>query len=165
MELEQLVAALGLPAGSTFATALNHIAKMKSDQTIALNQAQNPPLDKFVPRADYQVALNRAESAENGLKEVKQAELDVAINSEIDGALKAGKITPATKDYYIAQCRQEGGLEKFKEFVKLAPAVAGDTGLDDKHPGTGDLALNSEQQKVADLFGNSAEDLKKYGTD
>lgn len=161
--LKKLLVALGLPETTTEDVAINHVITLKSDHAIALNQAKNPSLDLFVPRAEYATALNRATTAETELASIKTADLETAINTEIDAALAAGKITPATKEYYIAQCRQEGGLDRFKDFVKVAPAVAGASGLDRKDPNKGDLALNSESQKVADMFGNSAEDIKKYG--
>ena len=136
---------------------------LKGDLTVALNSAASPPLDKFVPKADYDLALNRAADAEGKLSAVAQATLETAINTEITAALAAGKITPATQEYHIAQCRQEGGLERFKAFVAAAPAVAVNSQLDTKRPGIEDTALNAEQEKVAGLFGNSAEDLAKYG--
>ncbi|MBT0664772.1 hypothetical protein KI809_10715 [Geobacter pelophilus] len=163
MTLEELLQALGLPAGTTFAAALNHIAQMKTSLATALNHANNPPLDKFVPKADYDLALNRAVTAESTLTTLKTEQLDVAINTEIDAALKAGKITPSTKDYHIANCRQEGGLERFKAFVATAPAVVQDSTLDGKKVPESGVALNAEEQQIADMFGNSPEDLKKYG--
>lgn len=163
MELEQLVSALGLPAGTTFAAALNHISQMKTSLVTALNAAQSPSLDKFVPKADYDLALNRATTAEGKLEAQAKEALETAINSEIDAALKAGKITPATRDYHVAQCRQEGGLDRFKAFCQAAPTVAGESNLDGKKPGDTDTALNAEEVKVATMFGNTAEDIKKYG--
>lgn len=163
MELAKLLAELGLPATATFQDALNQIARNKADHTSAINRAMNPPLDKFVPRADYDTALNRATAAEQKVTDLQKAELDKAINTEIDQALKDGKITPATKEYHVAQCRMEGGLERFREFVKIAPVIAGGSGLDDKKPGEGSTALNAEEAKVAAMFGNSADDIKKYG--
>lgn len=160
MELEQLLASLGLPAGTTFAAALNHIAKMKSDHAIALNQAQNPSLDLFVPRAEYATALNRATEAEAELTSIKTAAVEVAINTEIDSALAAGKITPATRDYYVAQCRQEGGLDRFKDFVKVAPAIATDTGLDGRKLQDG-VALNAEEKALCLAMNISEEDYLK----
>lgn len=164
MDLAKLLAALGLPATTTFLDALNCITQIKSEHATALNQAKNPPLDKFVPRGDYDTALNRATAAETALKRISDEQLETAINTEIDAALTAGKITPATREYHVAQCRQEGGLERFKEFAKAAPVVAGDTGLDNKDPNKGATALNAEELKVAAMFGNSAEDIKKYGS-
>jgi len=161
MDLAQLLAALGLPPTATFAEALNHITKVKGELATALNSAQSPPLDKFVPRADYDTALNRATAAESKLADQAKARLETAINTEIDAALKAGKITPATKDYHIASCRAEGGLERFKAFVAAAPAIAGDSNLDDKDPSKTTTALNAEEQKICDMMGLSVEDYKK----
>ncbi|MBE2888954.1 phage protease [Geobacter anodireducens] len=163
MTLEELLSVLGLPAGTSFAAALNHIAQMKANLAAALNRAETPPLDRFVPKADYDLAVNRASEAEGKLAAHAKEVLETAINTEIDAALKAGKITPATKDYHVAQCRQEGGLERFKAFVAAAPTVAADSGLDGKKPEDGATALNAEEAKIAAMFGNSAEDIKKYG--
>lgn len=163
MILATLLAAAGLAPTATFDDAINSIAKMKGDLTLALNSAASPPLDKFVPRADHDLALNRATTAEGKLAEQAKSTLETAINSEIESALTAGKITPGTKDYHIAQCRQEGGLERFKQFVAAAPSVAGDSNLDTKKPGANSTALNAEEQQMAAMFGNSAEDLEKYG--
>jgi hypothetical protein len=75
-------------------------------------------------------------------------DLETAINTEIDTALKAGKITPATVDYHKAQCRTEGGLERFKQFVAATPVIGGDTNLDGKNPDGGNKALNAEEKDV-----------------
>lgn len=163
MNIATLLAALGLTSTATFDDALNSIAKMKGDLTLALNSAASPPLDRFVPRADHDLVLNRATTAEGKLAEQAKSTLETAINSEIETAITAGKITPATKDYHVAQCHQEGGLERFKQFVAAAPVVAGDSNLDKKVPGAADTALNAEQVKMAAMFGNSAEDIEKYG--
>jgi len=140
------------------------LTRLQQDRDTALNQAQNPGLDKFVPRGDYDAALNRAQSAEDSLASINKATRDGEIETAINQALKDGKITPASKDYHIAQCQAEGGLDRFNEFVKAQPVVTGKSGLDDKDPGdkTG-TALNAVEQKMADQFGNSAEELAKYG--
>lgn len=163
MTLTALLAALALSPTATFDDALNSIAGLKSNLATALNQAQNPSLDKFVPKADYDLAVNRANDAEGKLTAQAKETLEAAINSEIDAALQAGKITPATKEYHVAQCRQEGGLDRFREFVKAAPAVGESSGLDKKKPGEEGAALNAEEAKIAAMFGNSVEDIGKYG--
>lgn len=177
-QLAALLAALGLSANATaeqainqvtklngdLATAHNQLAKLNSDLATALNSATNPPLDKFVPKADYDAVVAKATNAEQKLADQAKATLETAINAEIDTALKAGKITPATKDYHIAQCRMEGGLDRFKAFCQAAPTVAAATDLGDKKLGDGkETALNAEEAKVASMFGNSAEDITKYG--
>lgn len=161
MNLVALLAALGLTSTATFEDALNSITKMKGDLTVALNSAASPPLDKFVPKGDYDLALNRATDAEGKLTAQAKATLETAINSEIEGALKLGKITPGTKDYHIAQCQQEGGLDRFKAFVAAAPITAADSNLDKKIPGATATALNAEEQKVCTALGISEEDYRK----
>ena len=49
--------------------------------------------------------------------------------------------------------------------VKAAPVVAAATDLGSRTPPEGEagIALNSTVQAVAKMFGNSAEDIKKYG--
>jgi len=171
MDLPALIAALGLAAGSTLEQAVEAVNNLKGDLAAAktdLSKAQNqaqaaPSLDKFVPRADYDAALARAANAENGLAAIRQAQADAEIEAEIESALKAGKITPATRDYHKAQCQAEGGLARFKEFVKAAPVVAGDSGLGGKAPEGQSKALNAEEMRIAEMFGNSVEDLAKYG--
>lgn len=164
MDLKKLLLALGLAETATIEQALNAISALKTDLATALNRAETPSLDKFVPRADYDAAIGRATNAEQKIKNQEKAALETAINAEIDAALKAGKITPATKDFYTAMCRQDGGLDQFKKFVEAAPVVGDPSGLDGKRPNGDEKALNAEEAKIAGMFGNSAEDLKKYAT-
>jgi len=163
MDLKALLAKLGLPETATIEQALNAIGTLQGNLQTALNRAETPSLDKFVPRGDYDAVLLRATNAETRLADQKKAELETALNAEVDAAMKAGKITPATKEFYVAMCRQDGGLEQFRKFVAAAPVVGDPSDLDTKSPEQGGKALNAEDQKVADMFGNSAEDLKKYG--
>lgn len=161
--MKAILAALGLAETAIEADAVAKIKTLTSDLATAANRADNPPLDRFVPRADYDTALNRATTAEQALHSTRNEQLEVAVNAAIEGALKEGKITPATADYHRALCRQEGGLAKFTEFCKAAPVIGGDSGLGGKNAdGTG-TALNAEQQQIAAMFGNTAEDLAKYG--
>ncbi|MNZ80162.1 Mu-like prophage I protein [compost metagenome] len=160
MDLAAILAALGLPATATEQQAVAAVSAIKSDLQTAQNAERAPSLDKYVPRADYDASVQRAQNAEQQLKQRDQAQLETAINAEIDTALKAGKITPATKAYHVAQCQQDGGLERFREFVKAAPSVT-DPVVPQGQPGT-TTALNSEQQTAARLLGLSdAEYLKQ----
>ena len=172
MDIKEILRALGLSEDATAeqaVTAINTLrterdtAKMERDT--AQNQAENPSLEKFVPRADHNAALERATNAETKLAAAEKKAQEAEIETEITAALEAGKITPATADYHRAQCKAEGGLDRFKEYVKTAPAVAADSGLDGKQPGGGDkaTALNADESRIAAMFGNTAEDLKKYG--
>ncbi len=163
MNWAQLLKLLGLPEDATVEMAMNAVQKLQGDLASAINREKTPDLQKFVPRADYDQLMTRATNAEAKLEEKAQADLETAINSEIDAALKAGKIAPASKDYYVAMCRMDGGLEKFKKFIETAPVIAKDSGLEGKDPEQGHAkAMNAEEQQIAAMFGNSADDLKKY---
>ncbi|MEW6595658.1 MAG: phage protease [Thermodesulfobacteriota bacterium] len=161
--MKKIYAALGLAETATEQEALNAIEKMRGDLATATNRAESPSLDKFVPRADHDAALARAGNAEKKLGEMQAAQLEKEIETEVGDALKAGKITPATADYHKAQCRQEGGLDRFRDFVKAAPVIGDASGLDGKSPDDGGKAMNAEDAKVAAMFGNSIDDIKKYG--
>lgn len=160
-----LLAALALSGEATEEQVIAAINSLKGERDTALNRANNQPsLDKFVPRADFDAATARAANAEQKLAAGEKQRVEAEIETLVGDALKAGKITPATAEYHKASCRQEGGLERFKDFVKAAPVVADPTDLDSHKPDTSTTALNADQEKVARQFGNSPEDLKKYGS-
>lgn len=144
--------ALGLPAASTAADAVVAINAIKVDRDTARNAAQTPDPAKFVPTADHQMALNRLRT----LEEAENARRDSEITAAVDGAIAAGKVAPASKDYHIAACRIDGGLDRFKAFIASAPVVAPPSGLDGKTPGGTDqtgTALSGEEIAVCQMFG------------
>ncbi|OOZ41661.1 hypothetical protein BOW53_02995 [Solemya pervernicosa gill symbiont] len=165
--MKEILKALGLSDDATNEDALNAIEKINGDLQTALNSAgAAPSLDKFIPRGDYEAAVERANNAEQQLADRDQAQLDTDIETAINSALEAGKITPATKEYHTAACREEGGLDRFKAFVESAPVVAPDSALGGKEipDGSGKAtALNAETQEISEIFGNTAEDLEKFG--
>jgi len=153
----KLVELLGLAADATMEQVITAVAALKTspnDKLVAvtaeletarqkLNKTEeelanarnaNPELDKFVPRADYDAALARAKAAEDKNAAAAKASHDAAVTMEIDAALKAGKITPASKDFYVGTCATGEGLEKFREFVKSAPAIGDPSNLDNTPP-------------------------------
>jgi phage I-like protein len=159
---KDLLSALGLgeDAGADAATAK---AKELVEGT-ALNAqgySQFADITKLVPRADLDQALNRAETAEQALKDREAAELEDKIEVAVNRAIQDGKIAPASKDFYVASCRKDGGLKEFEDFAKAAPQVIEDPQLPEK-PEDGGKALNQQQAFIAEQFGNSAEDLAKY---
>lgn len=159
--LKALLAALALPETATEAEALAKITGLKSDLATAANRAENPSLEKFVPRADFDAALAKATNAEAALNAVKKDQLDAEIETVIGAALQEGKITPATADYHRAQCRQEGGLKLFADFCKAAPVIAGDSGLSKKTIEGEGKALNAQEKEVCAALGIKEEDYLK----
>lgn len=128
---------------------------------VAVEKASAPDLNKFVPRADYDAALARATTAEKAVTDEKALKAKIEIETEIEAALKAGKITPATADYHRASCAREGGLALFRDFVKSAPVVAGDGKV--KEPaaggGAGD-ALTEAELAIATRCGMTPETFR-----
>lgn len=165
-QMEKLLAAFGLTANATETEALSALQKITGSleatkQELATAREEAPPLDKFVPRADHDAVKCRAEAAEAKLAEQEKAAKEKEIDAEIEAATKAGKITPATVDYHKAQCAQEGGLERFREFVKAAPVVATPSNLGGKKPEeNGGGEPTKEELAIAGRCGVTAEMLK-----
>lgn len=146
-----LAAALGLSVDDSEEKALAAITQLKA--TAQAKNNEQPSLERFVPRTDYDSVLLRATNAEQALASSKKAEHDKTVEAEIDAALKAGKITPATTDYYRATCQEEGGLERFRSFVAAAPVVGAPSGLGERKPTPTATALNTEQQAMCAQLG------------
>lgn len=154
--MKRVLEALGLKPEATEEEAVTAVQTLRAEVTTAkAANSQAPSLDKYVPRADFDAAVGRAANAEKKLADAEKAKAEAEIDAAIGDALKAGRITPATVDYHKAQCRTEGGLERFKQFVKAAVAVGDPSGLDGKKPGGEEhgKALNAEQKKVCSLLG------------
>jgi len=133
--------ALGLNSDATAQDAVGAINKLKADEAEARNRADQPDLTKFVPRADYDTAMNRVQDYETQEAERKDAEIETVVGA----AVTAGKITPATRDYHIAACRSEGGLEAFKTMIEGAPVIAKAEELGDTPGKDGAASLTAEE--------------------
>lgn len=93
-------------------------------QAVSTMKTQAYDLARFVPRADYDQAQNRAQDLEAKLKAQDAAKADAEITGLVDQAVKDGKVAPASKDFYVAACRQQGGVDEFKKFLTSAPVIA-----------------------------------------
>lgn len=163
----KILAALGLSAGATAVQAVLAIDKMKDDASTALNRASSleaqvatPDATKWVPRADHELALNRVKTFETEQATRNEA----AIVAAVDGAVAAGKVAPASKDYHLAACRQVGGLDRFVAMVGGAPSlvgVAGQGATAGVPAAIAATALNAEEQAVAKQLNMSHEDFAK----
>ncbi len=176
----KLLAALGLPEDATIEQAIvaaSHLnshkahgeiaavdlvaeqsAHAETKQELATARSQSAPtLDKFVPRSEFDSMRARAEIAETADKERAAAEHKALVEREVDEAQKAGKITPANREYYLASAMQPGGLALFQAFVEKAPKIAEPSDLDKKKlPKTADdLAASTVEAQVAKLCGQT----------
>ncbi|MBB4287791.1 phage protease [Roseospira goensis] len=125
--------ALGLADGADERAVCAAIDRLRADVTRATAAAEQPPLERFVPRADHDMVLQRATAAETRLAEVEATGHQEKVDAAIKGALEAGKITPASEGYHRATCRTAEGLAAFETYVQAAPKVVAD-GLTGKAP-------------------------------
>ncbi len=93
-------------------------------QTVNSLKTTTFDLTRFVPRADYDQAQNRAQDLADKLKAQEAAKAEAEITGLVDQAVKDGKVAPASKDFYVAACRQQGGVDEFKKFLASAPVIA-----------------------------------------
>ena len=162
MDTKTIMQALGLSEDASEEQAVTAINALKQERDTAKNHAESPSLDKFVPRAEHDQVLARAANAEAQVAQQEETARNAEIDAEITKALEAGKITPATKEYHVEQCKAEGGLERFRKYVEAAPEIARNTERSvAAGPGT---ALTGDAAKIAGMFGHTAEELKKYRT-
>lgn len=153
--------ALGLAEDATPEQAAELIRTRTAELNRAQAAANTPDLARYVPRGDYDAALNRATAAETALREAQAAELNRQVETLIAQGLEQARITPATVEYHRAQAQTEGGLERLRQYLEAAPAVVAEGGPQGEPP-RGTPELNAQAREIARLFGNSAEDLARY---
>lgn len=140
--------ALSLKPTATAAEAVLAINTLKAAEQLALNRAATPDPEKFVPRADHQLALNRLAAFEEGEK----ARAEEAAVAAVDAAVAAGRVAPSSRDYHLATCRQDGGLDRFKAFVAAQPALVQPAAAAAVTTGS-DAALTEDELAVCRMFG------------
>lgn len=153
---KELLKKLGLAENATENDVLAAIDRLQTQLNAA--QSATPSLAHYVPRADYDLALNARKDAEGKLAAHLKTTRDAEVAALIDGAVKAGKISPATKATYVALCATEEGVAEFKKFLDVQPSVFKTSGLENKPAdggaSNGDaIALNAEQKSTAVMLG------------
>lgn len=152
----EVLKALGLAPDASATAAVVAISALKAAEQTALNRAQAPDPDKFVPKADFELATNRV----NTLEAEKAARTEAEIAATVDAAVAAGKIAPVSKDYHLASCRAEGGLERFRAMVEATPAFGiAQPKADPKGATPGKGQLNADELAVCRQMGMSPEDF------
>ncbi|MQX36826.1 phage protease [Roseospira navarrensis] len=149
--------ALGLTDGANETQVLGAINGLKDREARATAAAEQPPLERFVPRADHDAAVARATAAEQKLADLEAAGHQAKVDAAIKGALEAGKITPASEAYHRATCRTAEGLTAFETYVQAAPKVVAD-GLVGKTPpaqAAGAGSLSDEERATCRQLGLS----------
>jgi phage I-like protein len=158
--MDKILAALGLAGTATEAEALAAISALRT----SLNAAQSKGVDlaAYAPRADLTAMETRALKAEAELTALNAAGLKAEGEAVVDQAVKDRKISPASRDEYIALCSTREGLEKVKTIMAASPAIIGDGAQapGGAPPGT-QTALNAEETALAAAAGYTPEEWKK----
>ena len=157
--MDAIAKALGLVSGANEAQILEAINALRQDRETALNAARNPDVNSFVPVAELNAAKEKVQGLEAELNAARQQKHDDEVTRIIDAACEAGKITPASKDYYKGTCATEEGLNSFRAFVDAQPEIAGNSGLEDKEtPAAGALrSLTNAQKELCSAMGIAEE--------
>ncbi len=138
---KKLAAALGLAETDTVEKAVAAVTALK-------DAAEKPDLSKFAPRADLEAALARAQGAEARLSEQAAAARKSRALAAVDAAVAAGKVTPASKEYYLARAETDAELEALeKHLTSLGAVIPAKTGLEDKQAGKAAADALSEAEK------------------
>jgi phage I-like protein len=151
---EQVIEATKALKAAKEAAAVKDQELAQARTQLAAAQAQ-PSLDKFVPRSDYDATLARVATLEQERDAGKAAAHKAQVDAEIASALKAGKITPATKDFYVAHCSTAEGLESFRGFVKNAATIAPDNVVEGQPPAAAGQTASEEAIAIAARCGIS----------
>ena len=154
--MKSIALALGLPETATEAEIA---AKITATQT-ELAAARTPSPDRFMPRADYDTVLARATTVEAELATQKKLTRDAEVENVIASAVAGGKITPASREHYVALAATDAGLASVRALVaSLQPVIADVSVEGDPAKTTG--ALTPVEQHIARSLGLSAEDFTK----
>lgn len=97
----EIARALGLPEAATAADAVVAINALKAEKQVALNAAQHPPADRFVPIEQHTQTLVALNNATSELDQIRQETVTTRATALVDDAVKAGKVTPASRDAYL----------------------------------------------------------------
>lgn len=136
MELEKMIKALGLPEQSTEADVLAAIAALaaESGKPKAEPIAATATLEHVVPRADYDAVQAKLAAVEAAQAKKAREDFERTVDTAIDEAVKAGRVTPAAKDYHrgsilarAAVSLDDGGkaLAEFAKYVGTQPELVG----------------------------------------
>lgn len=152
-----IAAALSLAEDATVDQAVDAIKALQAERDTA--RAAGPALEEFVPRADYDAAVARAEAAESAQADSLEAEIEEAL----EAAQKAGRITPATRKWHRDQCRTREDLGKFRAYAGLAPLIGSQPGDRSGTP-PGGTAAPGNSKAVAAMFGHTPEFVDEHAS-
>ncbi len=78
-----LCSKLGLATEASDTTIMDAVATLQDDKQKALNSAQTPSLEKFVPRADHDQVKGELVIAQNRIKEIDEGNVEAMVDDAI----------------------------------------------------------------------------------
>jgi phage I-like protein len=165
----KLIALLGLASDATdeqidaAMTALKikaeSVAGKDAEIASLKSGAGRPDPAKFVPVETFE-ALKGAVAA------LKAGQTAGEVAAMVDKGIVDGKLLPVQKDWATELGNMN--IAALKSYLEKTPAIAAlagsQSGGKNGQDNDGVEALSGDAKKIADMFGNSAEDIKKYGT-
>jgi phage I-like protein len=181
MDLAALLAALSLPATTTWEQALAHARTLTSNLTaaqagvsavaMAAGLAANAAADQVATAvATQRAAADKPDPAKyvpiethtvvaTQLRDLQAAVNKSAAEAEVSAAITAGKLAPAQKDWATAYASSD--LAGFKAFIEKAPVVVTPGSVVTGKPGDSDGPLSAEDKAVCAAMGISEADFLK----
>jgi len=113
-------------------------------QALQSRLAQAPDPAKFIPIEQYnQVA--------HSLSQLQGEQRTTQASQLVEGAMRAGKVTPAQKDWAIAYASKDPA--SFEAYLKTAPVIGQGTQVPDEPPPASSHTLTPDQKTLAAAMG------------
>lgn len=157
--LTDILRALGLPEAATAADAVVAINTLKSEKQVALNAAQHPPVDRFIPIEQHTQTVTALNSANTELDRIRAEQSTARATALVDDAVKAGKVTPASREAYLALALNNyDGAAAAVATLPVIVAPGADPGLKTDPAQGGAAALTAAQVALCRQLGISEKD-------
>lgn len=179
--LKKLIAKLGLKAEATEDQVVEAVETMTAKNTDLEKRLNEKPKEVVAKEVLDALELKDGDSASTvvaSIHALKQAGKGDVSREEFDRlkielrerdakeivakAMAEGKVTPDQKDW--AKEYAERDLDGFRTFVAKAPVVIPISELPRKETKAEDFVADEAVMTIAKQFGNTAEDIKKYGS-
>ncbi|WP_224825602.1 phage protease [Cognatishimia sp. MH4019] len=157
---KEIAKVLGLSDDATEEQVLTAIREKDAELATAKASTVTPSTKDFMPRADYDRVLARAEEAEGKLTKSEKAARESEVETMIASAVKAKKIAPASKGHYVALAMaSDAGFEEVKKLTETLPEIVEPSNLDDKTINA--HGLSDDDREMCAMLGVSEEDFAK----
>jgi len=151
--MKGLLKKLGLAEETSESDAIAAVERLQTQAN-----ATRVDLSTYVPRADYELALNSAKEAKDALAKRDADEFKAKAQALVDGAIQSGKVAPASREHWLALCADQSGLERVEKLIGAQPSHFKSAVDPSRKPPEGDApALNAEQKKMLAACGITEE--------